>query len=83
MPSSVCIIRPLKGAGLLDYQLFREFFWWGRVRGRMPGTVSKYSSIEKQDLDGRKRKAGLTLEEITLPRIKNTKTQGNYASYDI
>jgi len=23
------------------------------------------------------------LEEITLPRIKNTKTQGNYASYDI
>jgi len=49
----------------------------------MPSTVSKYSSIEKQDLDGRKRKAGLTLEEITLPRIKNTKTQGNYASYDI
>ncbi len=25
----------------------------------------------------------MTLEEITLPRIKNTKTQGNYASYDI
>jgi len=49
----------------------------------MPGTVSKYSFYEKQDLDGRKRKAGLTLEEITLPRIKNTKTQGNYASYDI
>src|SRR5436853_813341 len=32
---------------------------------------------------GRKRKAGWTLEEITLPRIKNKKTQGNYASYDI
>jgi DNA-directed RNA polymerase subunit alpha len=28
-------------------------------------------------------KAGLALEEITLPRIKNTKTQGFYASYDI
>src|SRR5215470_8660411 len=54
-----------------------------RVRGRKPGTVSKYSFNEKQDLNGRKRKAGLTLEEITLPRIKNTKTQGNYASYDI
>jgi DNA-directed RNA polymerase subunit alpha len=53
------------------------------VRGRKPGTISKYSFYEKQDLDGRKRKAGLTLEEITLPRIKNTKTQGNYASYDI
>ncbi|HVB75273.1 MAG TPA: DNA-directed RNA polymerase subunit alpha [Ktedonobacteraceae bacterium] len=25
----------------------------------------------------------MTLLEITLPRIKNTKTQGNYASYDI
>src|SRR5207244_11307783 len=49
----------------------------------MPGTVSKYSFYQKQDLDGRKRKAGLTLEEITLPRIKNTKTLGNYASYDI
>src|SRR5438876_9307984 len=49
----------------------------------MPGTVSKYSFYQKQDLDGRKRKAGLTLEEITLPRIINTKTQGNYASYDI
>src|SRR3989442_8496298 len=24
-----------------------------------------------------------TLLDITLPRIKNTKTQGNYASYDI
>src|SRR5437588_7532345 len=24
-----------------------------------------------------------TLQDITLPRIKNTKTQGNYASYDI
>ena len=23
------------------------------------------------------------MEEITLPRIKNTKTQGNYASYDV
>src|SRR6266699_5648061 len=32
---------------------------------------------------GRKRKARWTLEEITLPRIKNTKTQGYYASYDI
>jgi DNA-directed RNA polymerase subunit alpha len=25
----------------------------------------------------------LTLQELILPRIKNTKTQGNYASYDI
>src|SRR6266849_6002581 len=32
---------------------------------------------------GRKRKAGLTLQDLILPRIKNTKTQGNYASYDI
>ena len=24
-----------------------------------------------------------TLLDIALPRIKNTKTQGNYASYDI
>jgi DNA-directed RNA polymerase subunit alpha len=54
-----------------------------RARGRILGTVSKYPFKEKQDPDGRKRKAGLTLEEITLPRIKNTKTQGNYASYDI
>jgi DNA-directed RNA polymerase subunit alpha len=54
-----------------------------RARGRIHGTVSKYPLKEKQDPDGRKRKAGLTLEEITLPRIKNTKTQGNYASYDI
>src|SRR5207244_114874 len=49
----------------------------------MPGTVSKNCFYQEQDLDGRKRKAGLTLEEITLPRIKNTKTQGNYASYDV
>src|SRR5260370_17444915 len=48
----------------------------------MTGIVSKYSFYEEQDLDGRKRKAGLTLEEITLPRIKNTKAQGNYGSYD-
>ena len=54
-----------------------------RVSGRKPSTISTYSFNEKQDLNGRKRKAGLTLEEITLPRIKNTKTQGNYASYDI
>ena len=32
---------------------------------------------------GRKRKAGLTLQELILPRIKNTRTQGNFASYDI
>src|SRR5438046_3054114 len=31
---------------------------------------------------GKERQVG-TLLEITLPRIKNTKTQGNYASYDI
>ena len=54
-----------------------------RVSGRKPSTISTYSFNEKQDLNGRKRKAGLSLEEITLPRIKNTKTQGNYASYDI
>src|SRR5258708_26327857 len=32
---------------------------------------------------GRKRKAGLALQELILPRIKNTRTQGNFASYDI
>src|SRR5260370_36943507 len=30
-----------------------------------------------------KRKAGRNLQEFILPRIKNTKTQGNYASYAI
>src|SRR5579863_9174020 len=29
------------------------------------------------------RQAGILQDNITLPRIKNTKTQGNYASYDI
>jgi DNA-directed RNA polymerase subunit alpha len=32
---------------------------------------------------GRNERQVGTLLEITLPRIKNTKTQGNYASYDI
>jgi len=34
-------------------------------------------------LVGRNERQVGTLLEITLPRIKNTKTQGNYASYDI
>jgi DNA-directed RNA polymerase subunit alpha len=38
--------------------------------------------ISANTLCGKERQVG-TLLEITLPRIKNTKTQGNYASYDI
>jgi len=38
---------------------------------------SREAVVEKE------RQVGTLQESITLPRIKNTKTQGNYASYDI
>src|SRR5260370_14086892 len=43
------------------------------------GRISKRPELTTVEKERRVR----TLLDIALPRIKNTKTQGNYASYDI
>jgi DNA-directed RNA polymerase subunit alpha len=59
---------PLQGAGILGCPAFLS------IQDGQTGCEGKPRN---------RRKAGLTLQELILPRIKNTKTQGNYASYDI
>ena len=71
MPGSF-LSRASYGTRLLDYQdlvsCLHEVI--------EPARNLKEAVVEKE------RQVG-TLLDITLPRIKNTKTQGNYASYDI
>src|SRR5260370_562246 len=53
---------------------------WGRNRAKLLDYQSfclRVSMVEKE------RQVRTLQDSITLPRIKNTKTQGNYASYDI
>src|SRR5436305_12961144 len=75
----------LRYVKLLDYQRFWFLIpcLYVSCSCAMNCAESEVSSNDLKRLAVEKERQVRTLQDITLPRIKNTKTQGNYASYDI